>query len=65
MTDELIITSAVVVEPGDKILLVVPAQIRMDDLQELKHRLEDWAPGADWLLISGIETVHQRKEVRP
>jgi hypothetical protein len=57
---ELLITSAVIVQPGDKVLLVMPDQATPDELARFKAHLETWAPGADWLLVAGPEAVYQR-----
>jgi hypothetical protein len=54
-----LITSAHTVKPGDKILLVLPDQVTQHEGDQLKKRLEEWAPDADWLLIGGVE-VYQR-----
>jgi hypothetical protein len=57
---ELIITSGIIVQPGDKVLLVLPSHATPDDLARFKAHLEKWAPGADWLLVAGPEAVYQR-----
>jgi hypothetical protein len=57
---ELIITSATIVKPGDKVLLVLPAETSREDMWEFKARLDEWAPGTDWLLVCGAEAVYQK-----
>lgn len=58
---ELIITSGIIVQPGDKVLLVMPDHVNPDEVARFKAHLDAWAPEADWLLVAGPEAVYQRK----
>lgn len=62
---EVVITSAVVVRPGDKVLLVVPGEYNYtpQDLDLLSSYVKSWAPDADWLVVGGVEVIHKPAEV--
>jgi hypothetical protein len=54
--------ACVKVEPGDRMLLILPPQATTQDVQGFSHFLGDKFPGVQWVVVAGPLGLMQLKE---
>lgn len=60
-TPDISIVSAVVIKPGDKVLVVLHGQyVSQAELERFKKHLKEWSPEANWTLVCGAEIYVNR-----
>jgi hypothetical protein len=51
------IQSATILNPGDRVLVVVGRDLTQRQSDNMSQRLADWFPGVDFAFLSGVEDV--------
>lgn len=63
MTTEIkLVADTLTIQPGDKLVVVLPKTCTMEEAQGLKKMLSNFAPDADWLVMGGVQVYRKGKD---